>query len=297
MRVVRENNPEINCKEPFKGLFTQGMVCHETYKDSNGKWLGPDEIQKNNEQNFVKISDKTKVIVGPSESMSKSKKNVIDPESMIKAYGSDAIRWFILSDSPPEKDVQWSNQGVNAAYKFLQKIYNLNYLLISRKDKKPEIDKEFEIKFNNYILKITDLINNFQFNVVIANVYSIYNLFSKAIDEEVSNKCLKKNFSNLMRMLIPFTPHLAHECLQQIGEVATDKWPEINQKFILVEKIKIAIQINGKTKEIISVKKDLSEKDAINESKKNIKIYNSLKNKEIIKTIFVKNKIINYLLK
>jgi len=132
---------------------------------------------------------------------------------------------------------------------------------------------------------------------VIANVYSIYNLFSKAIDEEVSNKCLKENFSNLMRMLIPFTPHLAHECLQQIGEVATDKWPEINQKFILVEKIKIAIQINGKTKEIISVKKDLSEKDAINESKKNIKIYNSLKNKEIIKTIFVKNKIINYLLK
>ena len=297
MRVVKDNNPEINCKEPFKGLFTQGMVCHETYKDSNGKWLGPDEIQKNSEQDFVKISDKTKVTVGPSESMSKSKKNVIDPESMIKTYGSDAVRWFILSDSPPEKDVQWSNQGVNAAYKFLQKIYNLNYLIVSRKDKKSGTDKEFETKFNNYILKITDLINNFQFNVVIANIYSIYSLFSKAVDEEISNKCLKKNFSNLMRILIPFTPHLAHECLQQIGELATDKWPEIDQKFILNEKIKIAIQINGKTKEIIEVKKDLSEKDAINESKKNIKIYDNLKNKEIIKTIFVKNKIINYLLK
>tara|TARA_B100000780_G_scaffold242933_1_gene185954 strand:- start:4036 stop:6561 length:2526 start_codon:yes stop_codon:yes gene_type:complete len=297
MRVVKDNNPEINCKEPFKGLFTQGMVCHETYKDSNGKWLSPDEVQKNSEQDFVKISDKTKVTVGPSESMSKSKKNVIDPESMIKTYGSDAVRWFILSDSPPEKDVQWSNQGVNAAYKFLQKIYNLNYLIVSRKDKKSQTDKEFETKFNNYILKITDLINNFQFNVVIANIYSIYSLFSKAVDEEISNKCLKKNFSNLMRMLIPFTPHLAHECLQQIGELATDKWPEIDQKFILNEKIKIAIQINGKTKEIIEVKKDLIEKDAISESKKNIKIYDNLKNKEIIKTIFVKNKIINYLLK
>ena len=216
---------------------------------------------------------------------------------MIKTYGSDAVRWFILSDSPPEKDVQWSNQGVNAAYKFLQKIYNLNYLIVSRKDKKSQTDKEFETKFNNYILKITDLINNFQFNVVIANIYSIYSLFSKAVDEEISNKCLKKNFSNLMRMLIPFTPHLAHECLQQIGELATDKWPEIDQKFILNEKIKIAIQINGKTKEIIEVKKDLIEKDAISESKKNIKIYDNLKNKEIIKTIFVKNKIINYLLK
>ena len=100
-----------------------------------------------------------------------------------------------------------------------------------------------------------------------------------------------------MRMLIPFTPHLAHECLQQIGEIATDKWPEIDQKFILNEKIKIAVQINGKTKEIIEVKKDLDEKNAINESMKNIKIYDNLKNKKIKKTIFVKNKIINYLLK
>ena len=101
------------------------MVCHETYKDEKGKWLNPVEVEKNPDGKYVKISDKTKVIVGPSESMSKSKKNVVDPESMIKSYGADAVRWFILSDSPPEKDIQWSNQGVNAAYKFLQKIYNL----------------------------------------------------------------------------------------------------------------------------------------------------------------------------
>ena len=194
MRAIKKGNPEISENEPFKGLFTQGMVCHETYKDNKGKWLDPNEIQKINENDFIKISDKTKVTVGPSESMSKSKKNVIDPENMVKIYGADAVRWFILSDSPPEKDVQWSNHGINAAYKFLQRIYNLNDLIIKRKDKKHKIDKEFEVKFNNYILKITDLINNFQLNVVIANVYSIYNLFTKAIDEEVSNECLKKNF-------------------------------------------------------------------------------------------------------
>ena len=295
MRAIKNNNPNIKEKEPFKGLFTQGMVCHETYKDNKGKWLSPDQIDKVGENKCIKISDETKVIVGPSESMSKSKKNVIDPESMIKSYGADAVRWFILSDSPPEKDVQWSSQGVNAAYKFLQKIYNLNISIIKRLDKKDTEDKEFEINLNNYILKITNLINNFHLNVVIANVYSIYSLFVEALDKEISNKCLKKQFSNLMKVLIPFTPHLANECLEQLGETKIDKWPEVNEELILDEKIKIAVQINGKTREIISVKKNLEENYAIKESKKNKKINDYLINKKIKKTIFVKNKIINYL--
>ncbi len=297
MRAIKKGNPEISENEPFKGLFTQGMVCHETYKDNKGKWLDPNEIQKINENDFIKISDKTKVTVGPSESMSKSKKNVIDPENMVKIYGADAVRWFILSDSPPEKDVQWSNHGINAAYKFLQRIYNLNDLIIKRKDKKHKIDKEFEVKFNNYILKITDLINNFQLNVVIANVYSIYNLFTKAIDEEVSNECLKKKFSDLLKILIPFTPHLAYECLEQIGATQVNSWPIVDIDFISEERIKLAVQVNGKTREVLEIKKNLDEKDVIIESKKNKKIKDSLADKKIIKTIFVKNKIINYLTK
>ncbi len=297
MRAVKKNNPEIKENEPFKGLFTQGMVCHETYKDSNNKWLNPDEIKKDEKNRIIKISDKTTVTVGPSESMSKSKKNVIDPESMIKVYGADAVRWFILSDSPPEKDVQWSSQGVTAAYKFLQKIYNLNNLIIERKNKSSEKDEEFEVNFNKYLVKITNLINNFQLNVVVANIYIIYNLFAGAQEEEISNKCFKKNFSNLLKVLIPFVPHLAHECLEKIGETKIDTWPKINDDLILDEYIKIAIQINGKTREIIEVKKDLDEKSAINESKKNKKINNNLTNKKITRTIFVKNKIINYLVK
>jgi leucyl-tRNA synthetase len=269
MRAVQKNNPEVKSVEPFKGLFTQGMVCHETYKDSTGRWLNPEEIMMNDKNEFIKISDKSKVIVGSSESMSKSKKNVIDPEDMIKSYGADAVRWFILSDSPPEKDVQWSKQGVNAAYKFLQKIYNLTVLIINRKDAKDHKNKDFEVKFNNYILKITNLINNFQLNVVVANVYSIYNLFNIAQKEEISNECLKKNLSKLITMLIPFTPHLAHECLEKLGSNNTNKWPETDNTLNLDEKIKIAIQINGKTKEIIEVKKDLDEKNIINEIKKN----------------------------
>ena len=297
MRAIKENNPKIDHKEPFKGLFTQGMVCHETYKDSNDKWLNPEEIEKISENNFIKISDKSQVTVGHSESMSKSKKNVIDPEKMIKIYGADAVRWFILSDSPPEKDIQWSDQGVKAAYKFLQRIYNLNDLIIKRKERMSKQDLEFDIKFNNYILKITSLINNFQFNVVIANIYSIYSLFNDYIDREIGNKCLRKNLSNLMKILIPFTPHLANECLELIGEKKIDKWPDFDNKLIKNEKVKIAIQINGKTKELIEIEKDLDEKKAVDESKKNKKVSDSLKNKRIIKTIFVKNRIINYLVK
>ena len=103
------------------------MVCHETYKDSKGNWLYPEEVEKLDSKKAIKKNDKTLVKIGPSESMSKSKKNTIDPEKMIDNYGADSVRWFILSDSPPEKDVQWSNQGVNAAYKFLQNISS--YLL------------------------------------------------------------------------------------------------------------------------------------------------------------------------
>ena len=110
--------------------------------------------------------------------MSKSKKNVVDPESMIKSYGADAVRWFILSDSPPEKDIQWANQGVNAAYKFLQKIYNLNNLVINNKNKKNTYDNDLDLRINSYINKITSLINNFNLNVVVANVYEIYNIFN-----------------------------------------------------------------------------------------------------------------------
>jgi leucyl-tRNA synthetase len=299
MKAAKKTSDKIRFDEPFKGLFTQGMVCHETYKDINGKWISPEELEKKDNQYFVKKKDGSKVTVGPIEAMSKSKKNVIDPETMIKLYGADSVRWFILSDSPPDKDVQWSDQGVNAAYKFLQKIYNLNSKIITRKDKKTIKEKEinFESSLNSYIIKVTNLIEDFNLNVVVANVYEIYGLINSNLEVEISNECMKRNFSKFLKILIPFTPHLAYECLEQLGEKKVEEWPIIDEKQIKNQKIKIAIQINGKTKEIIEIKKDLSEKDAINQSKTNDKVKKSIVGKKIIKTIFVKNKIINYLLK
>ena len=296
MKAIKETNINIKISEPFKGLFTQGMVCHETYKDQNGKWLNPEELQKDKNNNYVKIKDGSKVIVGPSESMSKSKKNVIDPEKMIKTYGADAVRWFILSDSPPERDVQWSDQGVKAAHKFLQKIYNLNHEIINRKDKKGSDDNKLNLETNNYLVKITNFIENFNLNVVIANAYAIYNTFYKALSENISNTCLRNNFIQFLKTLTPFTPHIAYECLELQDKInESSSWPIINKNIKIQERIKLAIQINGKTKQIIEMNKDLNEKQIFNEFK-NEKIFQEIIKKKIIKTIFVKNRIINYLI-
>ena len=297
MRALKKNNNKIKDNEPFKGLFTQGMVCHQTYKDQKGKWLNPNEVEKNSKGIFQKISDKTKVVVGPSESMSKSKKNVIDPESMIKSYGADSVRWFILSDSPPEKDIQWSNQGVNAAYKFLQKIYNLCCEVKKRPEKKINLDKDFDLKMNSYVNKITNSINNFNLNVVVANVYEIFNLFQVHLTKEVSNKCLKNNLIKLMKILVPFTPHIAYECLEMLEAKEIKTWPKIDNKLIQQEKIKMAIQINGKTRDVIEIEKGIGQTSIEKLCKKNTKIKNKLLSQPINKVIFVKDRIINFIIK
>ena len=297
MHAINYKNKKFKYKEPFKGLFTQGMVCHETYKDQKGKWLNPSEVEKSSNGIFLKVSDKTKVIVGPSESMSKSKKNVIDPESMIKSYGADSVRWFILSDSPPEKDVQWSNQGVNAAYKFLQKIYNLCCEVKKRSGKKSNLDKTFDLKMNSYVNKITNSINNFNLNVVVASVYEIFNWFQVHLTKEVSNECLRANLIKLMKILVPFTPHIAYECLEMLEAKEIKTWPKVDTKLIQQEKIKMAIQINGKTRDVIEVEKGIEQKSVENICRENSKIKNKLLSQPIDKIIFVKDRIINFIIR
>ena len=295
---ISEFNKEISFREPFTNLFTQGMVCHETYKDKNGNWLYPSEIEKVDSKKAVKKSDKSEIILGPPESMSKSKKNTIDPEEMIEKYGADAIRWFILSDSPPEKDIQWSDVGVVSANKFLQKIWNLNYMISERKefsiDKKTE--KLFISKMAVFINKIDSSINNFRFNVCIAQFYELYNYFKDFLDSKVSNEVLKENIVNVMKLMIPFVPHLAYECLELHKCNTLKSWPKIDKSKIF-EKIKLAVQINGKTRDVLNVEKDLSEKEVNKIVSISSKAYKYLENVDILRTIYVKNRIINYIIK
>ena len=293
---ISKFSKDIKFSEPFKNLFTQGMVCHESYKDQNGKWLYPNEVKKINSNSAIKKSDNSKVIIGPAESMYKSKKNTVDPETMINQYGADAVRWFILSDSPPEKDVQWSDTGVVSANKFLQKVWNLNYLISKREEK--NIDKKVEVNFiskiNSYIFKIDKSINNFRFNVSIALFYEIYKFLKDSVNTKISNKVFVNSLKDIMKLMIPFIPHLAHECLELHNCKNFNNWPKFKKD--VLDEIKLAVQINGKTRDIITIKKDLDEKEIFNYITLNSKAKKYLIDKKIGKTIFVKNKIINYIL-
>ena len=299
MRAIKLCNNKVKVKEPFKGLFTQGMVCHETYKDQGGKWLSPDQIQKTKE-GFTSKSDGSKVKVGPSEAMSKSKKNIVDPESMIKIYGADAVRWFILSDSPPDRDVQWSTEGVSAAHKFVQRIWNLNNKILDKKDEKSALDdeKKFLSKFNDYLFKISDLIDNFHLNVAIAKIYEITNLLEDSLTKKLSSKSLLESQIKFVKIMMPFAPHLSCECLSKLeGKNFYEKiqWPKGDKSLLKDQEITLVVQVNGKKRGLIVTKKDLSEKDALIEAKKIENIKKNLKDKKIVKNIFVKNKIINFI--
>tara|TARA_A100001015_G_scaffold242975_1_gene277770 strand:- start:792 stop:3311 length:2520 start_codon:yes stop_codon:yes gene_type:complete len=293
---ISECNKKITTKEPFKNLFTQGMVCHETYKDLKGNWLYPEEVLLK-DNIATKKTDKSEVIVGPPESMSKSKKNTIDPEVMIEQYGADAVRWFILSDSPPEKDVQWSDVGVSSASKFLQKIWNLNHLISQRKQTSVDdnLEKEFTLTINNHINKIDESIQNFRFNVSIALFYETYNLIKSNLNKKISNNTFKKNMENIFKLMIPFTPHLAFESLELMNCKTVNIWPKIDKKNIL-NNVKLAVQINGKTRDIINIKKDMNEKEINKIILDRSKASKYLNNKKINKVIFVQNKIINYII-
>ena len=295
---IQTCNKNFNLSEPFKNLFTQGMVCHESYKDGNGDWLYPEEVQKIDNNKFVKKLDNSPVLVGPPESMSKSKKNTIDPETMINQYGADAVRWFILSDSPPDKDIQWSDTGVDSANKFLQKMWNINYTIFERKNKKSNKDDEKRLssQINDFVIRIDESINSFRFNVSIAYFYQVYKIFKDFLNLDISNEVLQENIIKIMKLMIPFTPHLAFETLELFKCKSVNVWPKIDKENISTE-IKLAVQINGKTRDIISIQKDLNEKDINLHILKQSKAKKYLENNKIIKTIFVKNKIINYIVK
>ena len=305
VKALAYKNTEFNIEEPFKGLFTQGMVCHETYK-LNDQWLSPDEVETDNGKDFYLLNDKSKKIkVGPSESMSKSKKNTVDPQKMIENYGADAVRFFILSDSPPEKDVQWSEQGMLASYKFIQKFWILHEKLIDifNSDKSSyEINENSNLlieKFTNQtIKKMTDNLENFHYNVLIANMHEIYNFLQKTTNKiDFDTTLLKENYSKIIRIIKPVLPHLASECLDNLKLSNKDEWPSINEKYLENENITMVIQINGKKKNTIECNKNLSENNVIDLINKNENIRKLIEDKKIFKTIFVKNRIINFIIK
>ena len=298
MQALSFENQKFISTEPFQGLFTQGMVCHETYKDENNKWISPDEVFTENGKDFFKTKDKKKVLVGPSESMSKSKRNTIDPEKIIDQYGADAVRFFILSDSPPEKDVQWSEQGMIASYKFVQKFWLLHKRIIDEiknKERKNE-NVDLTIYTNKLIEKYTYNLEKFNMNVLIAYLHETYNFLSKEINN-LDIKDLEINYSKILILMFPILPHLVSECLKDIKLNKNISWPKAQKEYLEEKFVNIVIQINGKKKSLIKIEKDLDEKTLLEKIKRDEKITSFLQKKSIFKHIIVKNKLVNLIVK
>ncbi len=300
MLALSYENKDFIDKEPFEGLFTQGMVCHETYKDKKNNWLSPEEVFSEDGKNFYKLKDKSeKVIVGNSESMSKSKRNTIDPEKIIENYGADAVRLFILSDSPPEKDIQWSEQGMVASYKFIQKFWLLHKKIIDKikSSKETEENENLNIFTNKLIEKVTYNLEKFNYNVIIANIYEAYNFLVKEIGKDYSAKNLKDNYSKILILMMPIIPHIISEAMQELDDKLNFKWPMSDPKFLEEKFVNIVIQINGKKKSLIKLEKNIEEHEVIKRVKEDQKISSILNNKNLLKHIIVKNKLVNLIVK
>ncbi len=298
MRAIAHNNENFEIKEPFDGLFTQGMVCHETYKDNENNWVSPEEIENINGKKYLKKNKSIEIKVGPSESMSKSKKNTIDPENIIKNYGADAARLFILSDSPPEKDVQWSEEGIISSFKFIQKLWILNWKILEeiKKDYKKDKNNEIEKFTNKLIKKVTENLNNFSYNKIIANLHETYTFLVKNIDQGYTKKTLLENYQNVLILMSPIIPHFTSECLELINNKDKIFWPKYNETLIKDDEINIVIQINGKKREIIKSQTNTTEENLLKLIMNNDKLIKYFENKQIKKKIYIKDKLINIIL-
>ncbi len=301
LKALNYKDKRIFATEPFDGLFTQGMVCHETYKDIDGNWLSPDEVVSDDGKKFVKKNKPNeKVIVGPIESMSKSKRNTIDPEQIIKDYGADSVRLFILSDSPPEKDVQWTDQGIIACHKFVQKFWSLHQKIKQMPNNKEENKNENDAslnKFTNQVIhKINQSLERFSYNNIIASLYEIYNFYFKITEKELHYKNLMVNYEKILKIIMPVIPHLTSECLSEISKDHDYKWPEIQKEFLEKDTNKIIIQINGKKREIFISSKSFSENELVIEIKKLVKLQKFFENKKTKKIIYIKDKLINFII-
>jgi leucyl-tRNA synthetase len=293
--LALKNEFKLKVSEPFENLFTQGMVCHPTFKTKEGKWIFPKDVIEENGGFFLK--NKEKVLKGDSQAMSKSKKNIIDPDDIIKIYGSDSVRWFILSDSPPDRDIQWSDSGIQGAFKYIQKIWRTYEKIKIYKKEKDEKENKFFVSTNLLIKEVMDCIEKFHINVAVAKLY----VFLNNINEQIEMKTLEKEeiinvYKQYLIIISVFIPYIANECWQKItgkDDLINQEWPKIKDFLLKKDNFEIVVQIDGKKRAIINATDNENEDSIFSKSLaiKNIKVI--LDEKIIVKKIFIKNKLLN----
>ncbi len=290
--------------EPFDGLFTQGMVCHETYRATDGTWLLPEEIARLDGR-VVRASDKSPVEVGRSEKMSKSKKNVVDPDQIIRDYGADTARWFMLSDSPPERDLEWTEAGVTGAWRFQQRLHRIASEAMAilppagtpKPAQFPAAANDLRRAAHRAIAGVSTDIEAFHFNKAVARLYELANTIG-GVDarDDATRWAMREALEIFVRLIGPMTPHLAEELWQSLGRkglLADAPWPAAEDALLVDDTVTVAVQLNGKLRGTVALPKD-APKDVAEKSALALpEIVRALDGKAPKRVVVVPNRIVN----
>ena len=292
--------------EPFAGLFTQGMVTHETYKSAKGEWLLPDEVTTDDAGNLIEIATGAPVTVGGVEKMSKSKKNVVDPGAIIDKFGADAARWYVLSDSPPDRDMEWTDAGATGAWRFVQRLHR--YITENAGAIAP-IGSPAPLEFSQaaqalrktahrIVRQVTENVEQLHFNSAIARIYEFMNALNevKFTDADDIRWTLRESMETIVKLVGPMMPHLAEELWQTLGHdtlLVDAHWPEADPALLVEDRVKLAVQVKGKLRATIEVARDETneEIEAIALAQKTVQ--NAIGDAAIRKIIIVPGRVVN----
>ncbi|MBO6795774.1 leucine--tRNA ligase [Maricaulis sp.] len=289
--------------EPFAGLFTQGMVTHETYRSADGRWLLPEEVERKDEK-YVEINGGGAVSVGAIEKMSKSKKNVVDLDAFIADFGADAARWFVLSDSPPERDVEYTDSGVEGVWRFIQRLWSTVDALpegapgpmsVAQQASGPALDARKAA--HKAAASVTEAIEGFRFNSAVAQIHDLVNTLRKcSADDEASLAARAESLGILARLIAPFIPHLAEECWARLGGeglVIDAAWPEADPALLVENSVTMPIQINGKKRGELEIARGSDQDSVKSAALANEGVARSLEGLTVRKVIVVPDRIVN----
>ncbi len=287
----------LNLEEPFAGLMTQGMVTHATFRDEKGEWRYPEEVTKSASGDW-QLADGARVAMGRSEKMSKSKKNTVDPRAIIEAYGADTARLFMLSDSPPERDLEWTDAGIDGAWRYLQRLYRMaqeaaNIAPARGGDPLHPTRKQI----HKTIHHVTRDIEQFHFNKAVARIRELTNALEKlTLTKPTEAAIYREGMEVALHLFAPMIPHLAEECWALLGNtdmLATRPWPEAEAALLTDDTVTVAVQVNGKLRTTLELAVDIAKEEAEAAALADPKIASALEGKSLKKVIVVPGKIIN----